>query len=124
MRGVEADLEKQLLRLEEQFWKGNVDFYRHNLTEDALMVFQEPVGILARDTIVESLAGSQRWAEVRFRDVHLLRLTDKAAVVTYEASARRGGEPSRYSAFASSVYVKRDGSWVLAFHQQTPGSED
>jgi hypothetical protein len=39
--------------------------------------------------------------------------------VTYRASATRAGEPP-YRALMSSVYVRVDGRWRLALHQQTP----
>jgi hypothetical protein len=40
-------------------------------------------------------------------------------VLVYSVVAQREGlEP--YSAVVSSTYVRRDGEWKLAFHQQTP----
>ena len=32
-----------LIALEEQFWKGDADFYRQRLTAEALMVFPDPL---------------------------------------------------------------------------------
>jgi hypothetical protein len=116
-------LEKQLLKLEERFWKGDADFYRRNLTDDSLMVFAEPVGILTKDQTVQAVAAGPRWAEVQFREVRVVRLTDGAAVVTYKARARHEGGDSEYSALVSSAYVNRRGSWKLAVHQQTPAGE-
>jgi hypothetical protein len=37
-----------------------------------------------------------------------------------KVAARWEHEEFKNSALASSVYVKRDGLWKLAFHQQTP----
>ena len=115
------DLEKQLLDLEEQFWKGSGDFYQRHLTDDSLMVFADPVGVLTRDRTIETISAGPRWVEVGFEEVRVVRLTEDAALLTYKASARREGEESQYSARASSAYVRRGGSWKLAFHQQTPG---
>jgi hypothetical protein len=42
------------------------------------------------------------------------------AVLSYEASAKRGASGEAYHALVSSGYVKRGGEWKLAFHQQTP----
>jgi len=116
------NMKKQLLELEEQFWKGDAEFYRQNLTENSLMVFAEPVGVLTKDRVIETIAASPRWTDVEFEDFRMVQLTDDTAVVTYKASAYREMEKSRYSALASSVYANQEGSWKLAFHQQTPGA--
>jgi hypothetical protein len=117
------DLEKQLLQFEEQFWKGGADFFRDNLTDDSLMVFADPVGILTKDQTLEAIAASPRWVEVRLREHRIVRLTDDAVIVTYKVNARRESESSEYSALVSSAHVRRRGSWKLAFHQQAPAGE-
>jgi hypothetical protein len=116
------DLRDRLVRLEEQFWKGDADFYRRNLTDDSLMVLPEPVGVLTKDGTVESIGQGARWSDVRFEDVRVMTLDDDTALLTYAATARRdaGGEP--YSTLASSAYVRAPDGWKLAFHQQTPRS--
>jgi hypothetical protein len=53
-------------------------------------------------------------------DVRVVWLTDDSAVVRYRATARRDGDDTTYSALIGSVYVRRDATWKLAFHQQTP----
>jgi hypothetical protein len=48
----------------------------------------------------------------------IARLSDAAAVITYECTAKRkDGQP--YRALVCSGYVKRVDGWKLAFHQQT-----
>jgi hypothetical protein len=48
----------------------------------------------------------------------IARLSDAAAVITYECTAKRkDGQP--YRALVSSRYVKRADGWKLAFHEQT-----
>jgi hypothetical protein len=116
-------LEKQLLQLEERFWKGDADFYRQHLTDDSLMVFAEPVGILTKDQTIQAVAAGPRWAEVEFREARVVRLTDRVAIVIYKARARQEGGDSVYSPLVSSAYVNRQGSWKLAVHQQTPADE-
>lgn len=118
------ELEEHLLGLEEQFWKGDADFYRLSLTDDSLMVFAEPIGILTKDRTIETLASSPRWGEIRFEDVHMVQLAEDSAIVAYKAVARREGAGSGYSALVSSAYVRRGGSWKLAFHQHTPSDSD
>jgi hypothetical protein len=114
------DPKERLLELEEAFWTGDAGVYRQNLTDNALMVFPQPAGVLTRDQTLETITAGPRWAAVDFDDVHLVRLTDDAAVLTYKASAHRPDDDSAYAPLASSVYVRQGGAWTLAFHQQTP----
>jgi hypothetical protein len=114
------DLKDTLLALEEQFWKGDADFYVRTLTEDALMIFPAPAGLLDKSRVVHSIATSQRWKEVAFRGSRVTQPAPNVAILAYRVSARREGQEARYAAYASSVYLERNGSWELAFHQQTP----
>jgi hypothetical protein len=114
------ELEDTLLAIEEQLWKGDADFYVRALTEDALMVFPAPAGLLDKAQVVRSIATSQRWQEVSFHGCHLLQPAPGIAILTYRVSARRKGQETRYVALASTVYVQRAEEWELAFHQQTP----
>ena len=59
------------------------------------------------------------WATFELIDPRVIELTDDSGVVVYRAKAQRAGEES-YSAMMSSTFVRRDGRWLLAFHQQTP----
>ena len=45
-----------LIALEEEFWKGDADFYRQRLTAEALMVFADPVGVLGKEETVASIS--------------------------------------------------------------------
>ncbi len=109
---------KALVELEEQFWKGDADFYQANVAEDALFVFSQPVGVLNKQQSVEAIANSERWAEVTFDDVHVVQISSDVAMIVYEATAE-SESGSRYSALASSVYVERNGSTLLVLHQQS-----
>jgi hypothetical protein len=51
-------------------------------------------------------------------DARTLRLDDDTVAITYRFDGRRGDET--HVALLSSVYVSREGRWLLAFHQQTP----
>jgi hypothetical protein len=113
------NLQDRLTALEREFWGGDAAFYDEHLSDDALMVFPEPVSIMNRDETVRSIADAPRWSDVRMEDVRMVPLTATAAVLTYRATARRGDD-APYLARASSVYVERDGMWTLAFHQQGP----
>ena len=112
-------LEEHLFSLEEKFWTEGPDYYQDNLAYTAIMVFPEPTGVLLKDQIASSLEGRSRWAEVSLEEHRLLELSERAALVTYKATATGadGGEP--YVVRASSAYVRDGEGWKLAFHQQT-----
>ena len=74
--------------------------------------------VLDREATIEAIASSPGWDAATMDDATTLRLTDDTAVITYRFDGRRGDEA--YVALLSSVYLNRDGRWLLAFHQQTP----
>jgi hypothetical protein len=115
-------LEKTLLELEEKGWAAlssdrGADYYREHLTEHALMVF--PGIVLTRKEAIHEMGSAPPWSGHKIDDPRVERLTDDSALLTYRGTARREGQPE-YSAFMTSVYVGRDGTWKLAFHQHTP----
>lgn len=109
--------------MEEQFWRGDADYYRSALAENAIMAFPPPAGILDRQATVESIAAAPRWSTVTIRDPHVTQLTPDSVLFTYTASARREADARDYEALATSAYVRHERSWLLAFHQQTPLQE-
>jgi hypothetical protein len=127
---MNQEFSDHLLNIERGLWTNDAVFYRDHLTEDCLLVFPE-TGVITRDIAVDAIRKEneegRRWAEVYFDEVHSLRLAEDVALLTYRAIARWQHEKSTITALASSLYVKRDGAWKLAFHQQTPttgGSQD
>ena len=111
-----------LLALEREFWTGDADFYRRNLSDHAVMVFPEPAGVMTRDQVLETIGSAPRWAEVQLEEPRVVTLTSETAILTYKATARREGDTTPYVALVSSVYVNGDGRWKLAFHQHTIGA--
>jgi len=115
-------LEDQLTTIERRLWRNDAALYEDNLTEGALLVFAE-TGVITRDVAVDAIrqenAKGRRWAEVKFEDVRTLSLTADAALLTYKATARWEGETGQMVALCTSAYVKRNGAWKLALHQQT-----
>ena len=116
-------LEKQLLDVEKRLWRNDAELYHDSLIDAALLVFPE-TGVITREVAVEAIlaenAEGRRWAEVNFEGIHSVELTEDVALLTYRVAARWEHEESEYPALASSVYVKREGAWKLAFHQQSP----
>jgi hypothetical protein len=78
-----------------------------------------PQAVLVNDQIPSSIRDAARWREVALEEHRVLELDERAAVVTYKATARRD-DGSLYVARASSAYVSDGRAWKLAFHQQTP----
>lgn len=106
--------------LEEKFWSGDATFHATHVAGEAYMVLPAPVGILDRDTTLESLTGSDRWHKIGMAERHLVELSDDAAALVYSVTAKREEEGRPYHALCSSAYVRNGGQWHLAVHQQTP----
>ena len=117
--------ENDLFEVERQFWSevADADFYRNHLTDNAIMVFPAPYGVMNREATLAAVEAATRWEACAFSDMHFVELTDDSAVVAYRADARRP-DGSTYATFATSAYVKLAGSWKLAVHQQTPIPQD
>lgn len=117
-------MDHELIDLERQAWvalsssgDAAAAFYEQVLADDVLMLL--PGGMVIRDRaqVVDSMRGAP-WDAFELADERVLELADDAAAVTYRATARRGGDD--YEALFNSTYVRVDGAWRLALHQQTP----
>src|SRR4029450_4618026 len=112
-----------LIDIERRLWTNDAQFYRDNLTEDCLLVFAE-TGVITREIAVDANRTEneqrRRRAELTFLEIRQLRLTDTASLLNYRVTARWEHEESSVTLLASSIYVRRDEAWKLAFHQQTP----
>jgi hypothetical protein len=114
-----------LASLEDQAWQAlsrgtGADFYQRNLAPQALMIF--PFGVLTREAALEAMRAAPPWATYRIEDAQAIALTDASAILTYFARAQRAGQEP-YAARMTTVFVKHDGVWKTAFHQQTPVTE-
>ena len=92
-------------------------FYDRVLDEQVMMLLPGGMTLDDRATIVESMSG-QPWNDYALEDLRSFEPTPGTGVVTYGVVADRDGQ--KYSALMSSVYVRREDGWKLAFHQQTP----
>ena len=114
---------EELSALERNFWLEGAEYYRANLAEDCLMVFPEPVGVLARERSIAAIEEGPRWSAVRLDDLQVRQLVQDVVVLVYRATGERDGQEKPYEALATSTYVKQQGDWKLALHQQTPLAE-
>jgi hypothetical protein len=120
---MNATVPDHLLTIERRLWTNDAVFYKENLTDDCLLVFPE-TGVISRDVAVDAIwkenEDGRRWVDVDFSNVRNRRVSEDAALLTYQVTARWEHEKSGTTALASSLYIRRDGAWKLAFHQQTP----
>jgi hypothetical protein len=110
-----------LLKLERQFWTGDANFYREHLDDKCLVAFTEMAGLMGKEDIAKMVEKDKpRWSDLTFEDKGMITPADGVAILSYQASGKRGGTGDLYRAVVSSGYVKRGGEWKMAFHQQTP----
>ncbi len=109
-------LEDDLFATERALASGGADEYRAHLTPDAVVIV--PGMALDRDATIEGMAASPGWDEISMHDERLTMLAPGAALIDYRFTGRRG--EVTYEALMGSVYVERDGRWLMAHHQQTP----
>jgi hypothetical protein len=109
-------LKQTISGIERELGAGDGDTYRRHLADDAVVVV--PGQVLTRNQTAEAMDASPGWDEQTYEDEQLRELTDDAVLLTYRFSGRRGD--TVYTALMGSVYVRRDGEWKMAFHQQTP----
>jgi hypothetical protein len=93
-------------------------FYAENLASEVLMLLPGGIVLSDREKIIESMGGSP-WASFELSDERVLELGPDSAVVAYRATAQRE-TGTAYTALFNSTYIREDGTWKLALHQQTP----
>lgn len=116
-------IQDELLELERAGWdslcEGTGDqFYGDAMTDDALMVLANGM-VMDRAMVVQSLADAPAWAGYEIDDPHLLTMGDDVYALVYTGTGRRDGGDD-FVGIMTSIYVRRDGAWRLAFYQQTP----
>ena len=92
-------------------------FYGRVLDDAVVMLLPGGLRLTDRAAILDSMGGAP-WTSFDLEDPQVVRLGEDGSVVVYGVVAVRDG--AEYSALVSSAYVRRDGAWRLALHQQTP----
>jgi hypothetical protein len=59
------------------------------------------------------------WSNFELIEPRVVELSPDSGIVVYRVNAQRAGEEP-YEAIISSTFVRGDGRWLLAFHQQSP----
>ena len=117
-----TDVAREIEALERRGWEAlsgpnGASFYEEVMAADGMMVF--PGMVLDKSTAISTIRDVQPWSSFELSDVRVAT-DDKAALVTYRATAQRAGQ-AEYEAVMSSVYVRRHDRWLLLLHQQSPG---
>jgi hypothetical protein len=119
-KAVSDQLEKMERQAWDAFGRGDGKFFEGFYSTDAIQI--DPNGILTRK---EAIAGiSSKPCELKgysFSNFRVTVLNATTAFVTYSATqdAACGGQKVPDKLFASSVYVKRNGKWQGALHQES-----
>jgi hypothetical protein len=115
-------LQDELIAVERTLWTNDRQIYDARLEHDAVLVFPE-TGVMHKAAALEGIEQEnrtgRRWSEVAFADVEAVAITPETALLTYRADARWEHESTIKAVLATSLYVKRDHGWMLAFHQQS-----
>ena len=116
--------EDELLDLERAAWEAlssggdaAATFYERVLAREVLMLFPGGMVIDDRRAVIDSMRG-EPWSSYQLSDERVVELSDDCAVVAYRGHATR--RDTEYSALFTSTFVREDGQWRLAVHQQTP----
>jgi hypothetical protein len=120
-KGVEADLMKMEKAAWDAFGKGDGKFFQSLLTEDAVVVGD--AGFQSKADSVKMIGTKPcDIKSFNFTNFKVTMLNPSTALVTYSGTQEGtcGGQPVPAKTNASSIYVKRNGKWMAAFHQETP----
>jgi hypothetical protein len=111
----------ELLAIERQLWRNDPHVYAATLLPDAILIFPG-IGRITLDTAVEAIRGEneagRRWDDVTFSAERGGEIAPDVCLLSYHADAR-WSDGTMESADCLTVYVRRDGRWRVAAHQQT-----
>ena len=117
-----ADLAQELIDAEREGWEALAsgrggEHYQTHLAPNAVMAF--PFGVMSRQEAIDAMEAAPPWSSFDLVNAQVVELSADSGIVVYRVSARRAGEEP-YAAIVSSAFVRGDGRWLLAFHQQSP----
>jgi hypothetical protein len=120
-----AEFNKTILAMEARFWKAALMFDAEAMKEIYADDFTA-VSERGRSNKAANVEATRHYrsANLRFRNVEILRLNDDAAIVTYrmdqEVLAHDGTLVRRQrDCRVSNAWARRDGRWVFVFSQMT-----
>jgi len=117
-------LHSDLIELERSAWQAlsssgheAAAYYNRVLAGQVLVLLPGGMVIDDRAEVIDSMSGAP-WDSFDLSEERVVPLGEDGAVVAYQARARRGD--TEYEALFNSTYVRQNGDWHLAVHQQTP----
>ena len=123
-----GDVKQTLIDLEKGAWeawkKKDGKYFETFLTDDTIQVWTG--GVTRRAEIIKEISTNP--CEIRgytMDGFDVVMLNPDAAVLTFSATqdGTCGGTPMPSPVWASTVFVKRGGKWLAAFHQETPAQK-
>jgi hypothetical protein len=121
-------VEARLIALEKQAWeawkKRNGVFFQSYLTDDAVGVRE--TGIVDKSQIVKAFSsGGCEVKSFSLDNFKLVMLEKKTVILIYKAmqDVTCNGKTMPAAVRASTVFVKRGGKWLAAFHQEIPAAQ-
>ncbi len=121
---VEAQLIALEKKADEAWRKKDGGFYQSLLSEDAVGVGAG--GTFNKSQIVKAISGSR--CEIKntsMENFKVVMLDKNTALLTYKAmqDVTCDGKTDPPVVWASTLFVKRAGKWLAAFHQETPATQ-
>ena len=120
-----GDVKQTLIDLEKGAWeawkKKDSAYFETFLTDDTVQV--SPGGVTRKAQIVKGVGASTCDVKGYAMDgFDVVMLNPDTALLTFSATqdATCGGAAEPSPVWASTVFVKRGGKWLAAFHQETP----
>lgn len=106
-------------------WKNkDKKFFEDNLAEDGQYLAADGVG--AKAQYVQAIAGNScKVTTYSLDNTKVTMLNKDAALLTYRYThdAVCGETPEASPLWASTIYVRRGGRWLIAFHQEIPAAK-
>jgi len=93
-------------------------FFEGLLDQEAVMTLPGGVILETPDEILNSFSETP-WSWFKIEGENTIDLSENIKLFCYRVTAQRQDEEI-HDALASSLYVRRKGTWKLIFHQQTP----
>lgn len=120
-----AQVQRNIIASEKKLWEGwknrDVKPFRVALWSTSIMVSEG--GVAGRDELLKIIpVHNCEISTYTLSDFKLTWLSSDTAVLTYKGvqDGTCGGNKIPATVYASSVWIKRNGKWYVATHQETP----
>lgn len=124
---VAADLIDDLMAIEKRLWtawgKKDGETFRKAIDVNAVEIVAGTAPLVGRDAIVKAVTTqSCELRSFKFDDARLHRLGRDAAAASYTATqdATCEGKKLPPKLRVTSIYLKKQGKWMLRYYQETP----